>query len=78
MSPADITWRCSYGALHRMDEHCRCGGALLARPAATPTDLPGALPAGTTVRYHIDADLVPHLRAVLKHEAAPELEGAAL
>jgi hypothetical protein len=77
MSPTDATWRCSYGALHRMDEHCRCGGALLASPAVTPTDLPG-LRAGTTVRYSIDADLIPHLRAVLKHEAVPELEGAAL
>jgi hypothetical protein len=50
---------------------------VLAQPilGTDPADLP-AVRAGTTYRYHVVDHNTLILRAVLKHEAAPELEGA--
>jgi len=47
-------------------------------PVATPTDLPWLTPAGTTYRFYVVDHTTLILRAVLKHDAAPALEGAPL
>jgi len=46
-------------------------------PPSSPTNLPWLTPAGTTIRYHVADDRTLIKRAVLKHDAAPALEGAA-
>lgn len=68
MSFQDGTWRCSYGALHAKNEHCRCGGAYLPIPGPDPADLP-AVRAGTTLRYSVDEAFRLHLEARLDHPA---------
>lgn len=50
--------------------------ALAPTPAVDPAALPDPDRAGTTVRYVIDEDLVPVLRAVLKHEPTTDSKDA--